>query len=75
MVVNEIAGLSSGAQPGSPIRPGYGCQPRNGNVRRPLRIERRAGIVGIASGKQRVKLIPSRASASMFGVRARLPKT
>ena len=34
-------------------------------------IVRRAGTVGIASGKKRVKRIPSAASASMLGVRTR----
>ena len=44
----------------------YGCQPRYGKIRRPDIIERRAGIVGMASGNARVKrsalagLVPGR---------------
>jgi hypothetical protein len=38
-----------------------------------MRIERRVGMVGIASGKTRVKRVPSRASSSMFGVGVVVP--
>src|SRR5919106_4888257 len=44
-------------------------------MRRPARIELRAGTVGIASGNARSKLKPSRASASIAGVRAPSPYT
>ncbi len=52
------------------MRPGLSYQPRKGNWRLPLRIELRAGTVGIASGNTLVKRMPCRARASMVGVRA-----
>ncbi len=42
-------------------------------MRRPERIELRAGTVGIASGKARVKLRPRAARASKVGVGASGP--
>ena len=44
-----------GCQPGRFAIPAHGSQPRNGYARRPDSRERRAGIVGIASGKTLVK--------------------
>ena len=72
---NEASRWPSGSQPGASIRPGLSYQPRNGNWRRPLRIELRAGMVGMASGNTFVKRMPCRASASMVGVRAQLSYT
>jgi hypothetical protein len=71
--VNDADTLPSGVQPGtSPRSRGWGAV-GNGNLRLPVRMELRAATVGIASGYARVNLIPSRARASMFGVRALLP--
>jgi hypothetical protein len=42
-------------------------------VRRPPRIELRAGTVGIASGYALVKRMPWRVSSSMVGVRTAEP--
>ncbi len=43
-------GSAIGCQPGSWTIPPQGRQPVNGNTRRPVMIDRRAGTVGIASG-------------------------
>ncbi len=59
-------------QPGPTGRPGVGTEFRNGYERTPVRIARRAGPVGIASGTAVLKVSESRASASRFGVFARL---
>ena len=58
--------------PGPTGRPGVGTEFRNGNERTPVRSARRAGPVGIASGTASEKLSESSASASRFGVFARL---
>jgi hypothetical protein len=48
--VKVSSGSSIGAQPGVFSSPGYLSQRRNGQTRRPVMIERRAGTVAIASG-------------------------
>jgi hypothetical protein len=59
---------SIGSQPGLVPSSGFGFQWRNGKIRLVVKIERRAGIVTIASGKARVKRSPRAISASMCGV-------
>jgi hypothetical protein len=44
---------------------------RYGKIRWPVKIDRRAGTVTIASGKARLKRSPRAISESKFGVRAR----
>ena len=44
------AGSLMGAQPGVSRSPAVGCHPLNGQIRRPVKMERRAGTVAMASG-------------------------
>ena len=63
-----------GCQPGRLAIPSQGFQSRNGKDRWPVKIDRRAGTVGMASGSTRSKRMLCRARASMLGVRTvRLP--
>ena len=57
-----------GSQPG--LRPSsrLGFQSRNGKIRLVVKIDRRAGIVTIASGNARLKRMPRAIRASRFGV-------
>jgi hypothetical protein len=66
--VNIWSRSSIGAEPGPRPRSGVRSQSLNGKMRRPVMIVRRAGTVGIASGKKRLKRTPCAARASMFGV-------
>ena len=55
-------------QPGLGPRSGSGFQWRKGKIRLLVKMDRRAGIVTIASGNARLKRRPRAASESMFGV-------
>ena len=57
-----------GSQPGLWPSSGLGTKLRKGKIRRQVKIERRAGIVTMASGKARFSRRPRVASASTFGV-------
>ncbi len=59
---------SIGSQPGLVPSSGLGTKLRNGKMRRQVKIERRAGIVTIASGNARLKRSPRAARASTLGV-------
>jgi hypothetical protein len=63
-----LAGSLISSQPGLTPSSGFGTKFRNGKMRLLVKIERRAGSVTIASGKARLKRIPSAASESMCGV-------
>jgi hypothetical protein len=66
--VNVRSTSSIGSQPGLVPSSRFGFQLRYGKMRLQLNIERRAGIVTIASGKARSKRTPRSTIASMFGV-------
>ena len=66
--MNVFSSPSIGSQPGLVPSSGLGTQLRYGKIRRAVKIERRAGIVTIASGNARLKRRPRAASASTLGV-------
>ena len=66
--MNVCSTSSIGSQPGLVPSSRFGFQLRYGKIRLQVKIERRAGIVTIASGKARLKRRPRSAIASMFGV-------
>ena len=66
--MNVCSTSSIGSHPGLVPSSRFGFQLRNGKIRLLVKIERRAGIVTIASGKARLKRTPRAARASMLGV-------
>jgi hypothetical protein len=74
VAVHISPSLPTGSQPGCRGRSFQrGRQPRNGKVRFPAMIARRAGIVGMPSGYAFRKRTPWRPTLSQLAVRARLP--
>ena len=67
MKVRSVSSI--GSQPGLTPSSLLGTKSRNGKMRCVVKIDRRAGIVTIASGKARLKRRPRAQRASMLGVR------
>ena len=66
--MNVCSTSSIGSQPGLVPSSRFGLKLRYGKIRLQVKIERRAGIVTIASGKARLKRTPRFTIASMWGV-------